>query len=296
MEDGKELATADQALGAGLTKEWPTLNIESLHAEPYPTKRPVLPGRTGPKHGIIGDTQLHPEDDLCFLEWIARYFADKRPDVVVQLGDWADMASLSSYDSKAKKAVDGRSVRGDFEVANRGWQLIHDIWEKAGYHPRKVYLLGNHEYRIERFVADNPELAGDVNYDRFVAADLGWEVVPFLKPIEIDGVAYAHFFPRGPHGRVTQTRNGAPNALAMVKREMRSCTAGHMQGLDTAIYQTSDRALRGVILGSSYLREEGYLSPQGNRHWRGVLLKHSVHDGDYDLCEVPLNYLEQKYG
>lgn len=253
--------------------------------------------KRGNKHGVIGDTQIRPEDNLEYLRWIAHYFADKKPDVVVQVGDMADMASLSSYDSKAKKAVDRRSVREDFEAANRGWQTIEEVWTVRGYQPkRKVYLLGNHEQRIERFTNDNPELAGDVNYDRFIARSLGWEVRPFLEPVTIDGVTYSHFFPRGPSGRITQTKNGAPNAITMVKREMRSCTAGHMQGLDVAIYQTSERTLRGLILGSTYLHDETYLSPQGNRHWRGIALKHSVRDGNYDLCEVPLGYLEEKYG
>lgn len=251
----------------------------------------------GPKHGVVGDTQIRPEDDLSYLSWVAEYFAAKRPEVVVHLGDMADMASLSIYDSKARKAVDRRSVREDFEAANRGWKVIEDVWRQRGYQPqRKVYLLGNHEQRIERFTYDNPELAGDVNYDRFVARQLGWEVHPFLEPVTIDGVTYAHFFPRGPSGKITQTKNGAPNALTMLKREMRSCTAGHMQGLDVAIYQTSDRTLRGLILGSTYLHDEQYLSPQGNRHWRGIALCHSVRDGNYDLCEVPLDYLEEKYG
>lgn len=250
----------------------------------------------GPKHGIWGDTQICAGDDLDYIRHIALYFADKRPDVVIQLGDWADMVSLSSYDSKAKKAVDQRSVRLDFEAANEAWHTVDAIWKKEGYAPRKVYLLGNHENRIDRFISDNPEFAGDVNTDRFVAKSLGWEVYPFLDVATIDGVAYSHYFPRGPSGRVTQTKNGAPNAITMVKREMRSCTAGHMQGLDTAIYQTSEKTLRGVILGSSYPKDEHYLSQQGNRHWRGVLMKHSVRDGNFDLVECPLDYLSAKYG
>ncbi len=266
----------------------------------YKGKPPTLitptPSERGPKHGIWGDTQIAAGDDLSYIRHIALYFADKRPDVVIQLGDWADMVSLSSYDSKAKKAVDKRSVRYDFEAANEAWATVDAIWAKEGYNPRKVYVLGNHENRINRFIDDNPEFAGDVSMDRFAAKSLGWEVYPFLEVVSIDGVAYSHYFPRGPSGRVTQTRNGAPSAMTMLKREMRSCTAGHMQGLDTAIYQTSDKTLRGVILGSSYVKEEHYLSHQGNRHWRGVLLKHSVREGTYDLVEAPLDYLASKYG
>lgn len=296
MQDaGRESISADQALGQDTTRSsnvGPPVDVDKWARTGMITNQVAR----GPKHGVWGDTQICAGDDLRYIEHTALYFADKRPDVVVQLGDWADMVSLSSYDSKAKKAVDQRSVRYDFEAANEAWATVDAIWKREGYNPRKVYLLGNHENRIDRFIADNPEFSGDVNTGRFVAKELGWEVIPFLDVVVIDGVAYSHYFPRGPSGRVTQTKNGAPNAITMIKREMRSCTAGHMQGLDVAIYQTSERTLRGVILGSSYPKEEHYLSQQGNRHWRGVLMKHSVRDGNYDLVEVPLDYLEAKYG
>lgn len=238
--------------------------------------------------------QIAPGVPLHHLTWIARYAAEKEVDTVVQLGDWAEMHSLSSYDSKAKKAVDGADVAEDFGWANAGWDRLEDEWERLGWRPtRRVYLLGNHEQRIERYVADNHELRGYVNYDAFVAGQYGWEVVPFLEVKTVDGIAYSHFFPRNANGKVFQSKHGAPNARAQVIREMRSCSAGHTPGLDTAIYTAGDRMFRGAILGSSYLHRIPYHPDHG--YWRGILLKHNVVNGNYNLCEVPLAYLEAKY-
>lgn len=260
------------------------------------TQAPVVVGPGRVKHGVIGDMQLRPGVPMEQITWIAEYFVDKQTDVVVQLGDWADMHSLSSWDSRSKKAWDRRSLAEDFEVANRGWDMLEEVWARRGWQPtRKVYLLGNHEDRIRRFVEDNPEHREDVTCDRFNAKAHGWEIHDFLVPVEIDGVAYSHFWPRSGSGYITQTKRGAPSALAQVKREMRSCTAGHQQGLDMAIYHAGGRSYRGCILGSSYQHTEAFLSPQGNDHWRGVLLCHSVHDGWYDACEVPLSYLRRRY-
>ena len=69
------------------------------------------------KHLVIPDTQLKPGVPTDFVKWISRYAVDKHPDVIVIIGDWADMPSLSSYDI-GKKAFEGRSYARDIEVAN----------------------------------------------------------------------------------------------------------------------------------------------------------------------------------
>lgn len=77
---------------------------------------------------------------------------------------------------------------------------------------------------------------------------------------------------------------------------MRTCIAGHKQGLDTHIHHTGNRTIRGIIAGSCYLHQEAYLSPQGTNYWRGILLLHEVKRGNFSLCEVTLDWLRSKYG
>lgn len=249
------------------------------------------------KHLLIGDLQIREGVPRQHLRWIARYCADKRVNKIIQIGDWGDMPSLSSYDTSARKAVDRRTVKKDFDVTNTSIEEFEEELDRAGYQPDEKHVtLGNHEQRIERYTHQYPEHEGDINYDRFVWKKYGWAVHDFLDPVTIDGVVYAHYFPRGPQGHITQTKRGAPNAMVQVKREMQSCSSGHLPGLDMAILPTGARAYRGLILGSSYLHDEKFLTGQGNRYWRGVVLKHNVDDGWYDACEVPLSYLERKYG
>ena len=44
-----------------------------------------------------------------------------------------------------------------------------------------------------------------------------------------------------------------------------------------------------------YLHDEDYRGPQSNGEWRGILMKHEVRDGQYDLMEVSLDKLCRKY-
>lgn len=251
-------------------------------------------------HVIIPDTQIRPQDNLDFLERIGNYLIDKRPDVVVQIGDWADMASLSSYD-KGKKSFEGRRYVADIEAAREGMRRLFKPIDdynnrqrkngKKQYHPEYHLTLGNHCDRINRAVNDDPKLDGtlginDLGYDEF-----GWKVHPFLEVIVVDGIAYSHFFSSGVLNRPVST------AAQLLNKKHMSAIAGHQQGRQTATaYRADGKRITGIIAGSCYEHDEDYMGPQGNNHWRGLVHLHEVDDGEFDEMFVSLNYLERRYG
>ena len=244
----------------------------------------------GLRIACIPDTQVKPGVPTKHLGWIRQYLEEKEPDAIVHLGDHWDMPSLSSYD-KGKRSAEARRVARDIQAGNDGLALLTPR-TGAG---RRVILRGNHEQRIERYVEDHPELEGTVGYHCFNDVELGWEPVDFLDTITIGGVTFSHYFPRSGDGAISQTKRGAPSARAQVLREMRSCVAGHKQGLDTHIHHTGNRTIRGIIAGSCYLHQESYLSPQGTNYWRGILMLHEVKNGNFNLMEVSLDYLKRRY-
>jgi hypothetical protein len=50
-----------------------------------------------------------------------------------------------------------------------------------------------------------------------------------------------------------------------------------------------------IIAGSAYCHTENYLTPQGNRHWMGIIMLHNCKDGEFDPMYVPLHYIRSKY-
>lgn len=261
--------------------------------------------KTYTTHMVIPDTQIRHGDDPSFLRWLGEYMVHKQPDVVVMLGDFADMHSLSSYDM-GRKAGEGARYRDDINAAQIAMKtLMGPLWEynahrvankKSQYRPRRILTLGNHENRINRHVDSYPILEGHLSTDDLGFKEMGWEVYDFLETVEVDGITYSHFFPRGPNGRVMQTYRGAPSARAQAQRNGSSCTAGHLQGIDFSVVNTGNGMMFGLIAGSCYLHEEAYLSPQETEYWRGIIMKNEVRNGKYDIMPVSLNYLERKYG
>jgi hypothetical protein len=210
------------------------------------------------------------------------------------------MPSLSSYDV-GKKSFEGRRYKADVEAAHEAMNALlgplREFNAKAKknkeklYKPRLVMLLGNHEHRINRAVNDDPKLEGVLSTDDLGYKKAGWQVHPFLEVVVIDGVAYSHYFTTGAMGRP------ASSAQAQLNKKHQSCIAGHQQGLQIATsYRADGVRLTSIIAGSCYEHDEDYMGPQGNNHWRGCLLLHSVADGQFDMVPLPLRYLKERYG
>lgn len=251
------------------------------------------------KHFVIPDCQVKPEHDTKYLRRIGQYIVDKRPDVVVCIGDFADMPSLSSYDI-GTKAFEGRRYRADVEATHRAMEtLLSPIQDynrharknhRERYNPRLVLTLGNHEHRINKAVNNDAKLEGVLSVEDLGYKQFGWEVYPFLDVVVIDGIAYSHYFTSGVLGRP------CTSAAAQLAKKHMSCVAGHQQGLQMHIAGRADgRRLTSIIAGSCYEHDEDYMGPQGNKHWRGCLMLHEVIDGEFDAMPVSLNYLKKKY-
>jgi len=249
---------------------------------------------------VIPDCQVKDGVDLSYLSHVGSYLVDKQPDVIVQIGDFADMPSLSSYDI-GKKSFEGRRYKKDIEAVHRGMEYLlapmqdynhrQKKQNKKQYKPRMVLTLGNHCARIDKAVNNDAKLEGVLSTDDLKYKEYGWEVYPFLEVVVIGGVAFSHYFVSGPLGRPVGSA-----ALTLSKKHM-STVCGHRQGLDVAMgYSADGRRLTSITAGSCYTHEEEYLGPQANAHWRGILMLHSVNNGEFDLVTVPLQYLEKKYG
>ncbi len=250
---------------------------------------PRMKNRIGRIHCIIPDVQTKPGVLNAHLGWIGNYIAEKRPDVVVQIGDFADMPSLSSY-SLGKGEAEGTRYPADIAAAKEAMEiLMKPIRKVKGYKPRLVLTLGNHEDRIDREVEANPRLIGAISTKDLGYKEAGWEVHKFLEIVEIDGFEYTHYFTSGVMGRPVTS------AAAILRERHTSGVMGHVQTTDIAFHKKSGHI--GIISSCAYLHEEKYLGPQmtGKAQRRQIVMLHEVRDGIADPMLVSLEFLRRKY-
>ena len=243
-------------------------------------------------HLIIPDTQVKPGVPIEHLTWIGKYIVDRKPEVVIHLGDHYDMPSLSSYDKGTVK-VEGKRIHEDIQAGKEGMRaLLAPLKAAKGYKPRLIYIPGNHDERIQRYADSNPELQGTLGWESLGLEEMGWEVHEYLRPVDVNGILYCHYFANPLSGRPYTA-----SATNLLKNLGRSFVQGHRQVLDFGTRTLVDGSQQlGIIAGACYLHDEGYKGAQGNKHWRGVVVLHDVQDGFGNPMFVDLPFLERKYG
>ena len=255
-------------------------------------KRIYTRQRIGKMHLIIPDCQISPGVNTDHLEHIGNYIVEKQPDVIICIGDFADLPSLSYYD-KGKVRGEGKRYMKDLQCARaamgRLMKPMEDYNRTASvkYEPVKKLTSGNHEYRADRYAEEHPELEGFISSGQLGYQDWGWDVIPYLKPIEIDQIEYCHFFTSGVLGRPVSS------AAALLRERQCSATMGHVQHTDIAFHKKTRNIA--LFCGTAYTHYEDYLGPQGNNQRRQIIVKNEVDNGTYDPVFCSLRYLEKAY-
>lgn len=248
--------------------------------------------RKKPTIFVIGDLQVKQGVELDYIHHIGAYIAKKQPDIIVQIGDWFDNAALSSYD-RGQLSSEGRRLAEDIKAGNEAIRIIDSyITSVSGYNPRKVVTLGNHEDRIQRYVNEQPALAGFLGNHLYHFEQYGWEVYDFLTPCIIEDIAFVHY--------VVAVNTGKPlgNALAgRLEKVGTSFVMGHQQ---TFAYHERSLQLTGnmqmaLVVGACYSHDEFYKGVQGNHHFRGCVMLYEVQDGYAMHKKITLRHMKELY-
>lgn len=245
---------------------------------------------------VIPDTQVKCGVNTDHIAAAGEYAADHRPDCIVIMGDWWDTESLSMYNSSRDK--EGLRLQNDINAGNEAMlSFLEPIIASEDYDPELVFIEGNHDVRvrINRFLEAHPALVGILE-DPTVPflEEKGFKVVPFLHVHDISGIKFSHFI-ANPHSLKGSPLSGAIDT--MLKNAGHSFFMGHQQTLKMGKHFLSDGSSRlGIVAGSFYSHEEGYMSKQSNNHFRGMVHLHDVHNGDADVATISIKRLMNTYG
>ena len=246
---------------------------------------------------VVPDQHAHPEYSNDRADYLARLIVDRKPDIVVNIGDAGDFPSLASYD-KGKRSYHGRSyladVQSHLDFQDRVWSPVKRLKKKM---PDRYFFIGNHEQRIDRVLDMSPELEGTVSYDDLLLKEYYNEVIPYSGNTPgtriIEGVAFAHYFVSGVMG---YSIGGMHPAYSLVTKGFQSAVQGHTHILDFAERSNLEGGkIYGLVCGVF----QDYYSPwagDANRlWWRGVTLLNNVENGQFDLECISLTALKAAY-
>lgn len=113
--------------------------------------------------------------------------ADFKADVFVSLGDFMDCFSVSHWSKDPSRAL---TLQDEIDHAHA---LLDEI-EARTPGARRIYISGNHEDRLQRYLQDKaPELFSLIDVPRLLKlAERGWEYVPYKQSIKIGKLHLTH--------------------------------------------------------------------------------------------------------
>lgn len=259
--------------------------MASYESKSYKTKKPatIL---------VIPDAHVQPDQNLRRFLWARSLEHDINPDFTVCLGDFADMASLCSYD-KGKKEFEGRRYKRDIKSAHNALAVLGTP-PTEGTGTSRIMLLGNHEARIDKVGSLQPELDGIISTDDLGYKEHGWETYAFKVPIEINGVTFCHYLPSGIMGYSISGGNAASSTISKLSV---SAVTGHSHLLDYS--ERTDpfgRRKCALVAGCFFEHDEHYAGPANRMYRRGLAVLHHVKDGGFDLEWWGMDRLRASYG
>lgn len=225
---------------------------------------------------IIPDAHASPAYGSDRFAWLGRMIAAERPDVIVCLGDFADMPSLSAYD-KGKRGFEGRRYVNDVAATREALSVMHAEFDCR---PEMILTLGNHEFRVDRATSDASELDGTLSIDDLGFREHGWQLVPYQSTALVAGFACSHHFASGVAGRPI---GGVNAAASMTRLLFTSAIVGHSHVADYARRTRPDGShVLGIVAGCYVAPDhsEGWSAASEHLWWRGCLVLEDAHNGD----------------
>jgi hypothetical protein len=246
---------------------------------------------------VIPDSHSEPDQDLTRYTLLGRMICDVFANVsskciVVQIGDWYDLASMSSYERPGSKSFEGRRFMDDLDAGMEAqrlvWKEVEDYnrWRR-GENVLDIewhWLQGNHEQRLAKALeADPTKLEGVISMAMLTEdSPIPWTVHDFLRPLFINEVGFCHYWASGVMGRGIGGENPAATIL---RKQMTSCVQGHTHTLDYAERTRADGVkLSAAVVGCYFTDFVSWAGYQVNQLWTpGVAVLRDVNGGQFDF-------------
>lgn len=250
------------------------------------------------KYVVIPDQHATPKQNNDRARWVGEFIKETKPDVVVNMGDMADMSSLCSYD-KGKKSFQGRTYQADInahlDFQDKLWEPVKKAKKKL---PQRIALIGNHEERIARAIENQAELEGVISYDDLELDNWYDSIVGYngATPgtIQLDGITFAHYIISGISGRPI---GGEHHAHSLLAKTHTSSIVAHSHLFDFCRRTRGDGVkITGVVAGCLIDYPMGFAGNAVGLWDSGVLVLKNVDRGTFDIEWVSLQRLKNEFG
>lgn len=243
---------------------------------------------------VIGDTHAHPDYDNKRFRALGEFAAEELQGAgddgyIVQVGDWSDICSLNTHGTKLE--LEGVRWKDDIDITQDSLaEFMAPFYRRRRKFPRRFITLGNHEYRINRWIAQEPKFQGTMSVEDLGFADFGFECIPYRKMLNLGGVNFVHHLgSQSPSpAKITSPTNG-------IKAIGVSTVVGHTHTASYTPVYFRDRVVHGIDAGCAIHEtmgyDEGWSHQSAHKYRRCVWVLENVNNGDFDFRQIRLETL-----
>lgn len=251
----------------------------------------------------IGDCHVSDDEDLSRFNLLSDFIVDKQPDQIIFMGDFATLDVLSFFDKDKRKRMEGKRYKSEINACNKALDItfykLNQLQDRQKankskiYRPKVVYLFGNHEFRISRYLDYDPtfdELVGIETDLKLKERNI--QTVPYREYYYVNGVAFTHI----PFNKMKEicginiTRKASQVLYG-------SCVFSHVHSMEVENFKRhgQDDLQQILSVGCFFEKHEDYVHGRITEYWKGLCLLDIWKEGRFDVETYSIERLKQMY-
>lgn len=226
---------------------------------------------------LIPDAHREHGQSLHLMTMAGSMIVAKKPTRVILMGDFSTVDSLSAWDMKKSLKMEGRRYQNDITATKKALNALfaplvtlqqkQRDWKEKIYRPEIIYIMGNHEDRVARYVENHAHMEGHIDFVNDVGlTESGFTVVPYGEIIERDGINFAHC--------ILDAAGKSPAGKYAIQRVAEMCSKptiiGHLHRHEVANTKRHGAGLMQILSCGCYFEgEPSYAKNANNSYYRG---------------------------
>lgn len=244
---------------------------------------------------VVGDAHITNGQSLRRFKCLNTYIRFHEPTHVILIGDFLSMDCLSEWDRNKRCKMEGRRYNLEIEAGNTALDLMLQDLEHLQEHPKLIYVKGNHENRLDRYLDIDPTFKGQCSIEKDLKLkERGFQVVEYKDNYNVNGISFTHI-PITGVGKPIGNPNVVRKALQLYHN---SVVFGHTHTLDHAAEhrQNAPHLNQALCVGCFFEHVDDYAVGSKTDYWRGLVMLTSNQKNRFDFETISMTNLLKDYG
>lgn len=224
---------------------------------------------------VLPDLQV-PFHSVRSLKAVLKYVSNHKWDELIQIGDLMDFNAISTHDREDARGLEGLRLKEHYKITNK---VLDDICKAARNKNKKTKITviqGNHDYRIERYINENPVIEGMIEPEKRLHLEgRGIKFVKFWEKGHVHKIGNATFI----HGLYTNDHHAKKTVNAFGTNVF----YGHTHDVQTysQVLRGKDKTIVGQSLGCLCEYEQHYMKGKPTRWQKAFGIFYFFPDGHF---------------